>query len=273
MATKTSWIQRILDGVRAFLDESAFHLHGEPSYFRKFVHFWMLVIKSFVRNRCLIRAAALSYTTLLALIPMLALAMSVTTSVLKSEGKDQIEHFIGKFVSTMVPPAVETNTVPDLDEEAMQPTDVASATNAQTGALTNAGSTNAPPAAVLHPDMVNAQKRAAEQIYTFVQNAQSGAITGIGALALILVAISMVRSIEATLNDIWGVTRGRGWGLSIALYWTTVTLGPMLLAFAVGLMGGPHLIRGSGQMASPPPRESFSRVTNWRAFSFSNFLP
>src|SRR5215470_4645865 len=100
MATKVSWFQRILDGVRTFLDETAFHLHGEPSRFRKFVHFWLLVVRSFVRNRCPIRAAALSYTTLLALIPMLALAMSVTTIVLKKEGKDQIEQFINKFVST-----------------------------------------------------------------------------------------------------------------------------------------------------------------------------
>src|SRR5436190_2296248 len=252
MATKVSRFQRILDGVRAFLDESAFHLHGEPSRLYKFIHFWMLVWRSFVRNRCPIRASALSYTTLLALIPMLALAMSITTSMLKKEGKDQIEHFINNVVSIIVPPAGTTNAVSTVN------TNVASVSNnlegagtaadtnaaAQFAASETASSTNGPAVAAQHPDIVNAQKQAAEQIYYFVQNAQSGAITGIGAVLLILVAIQMVRSVESTLNDIWGVTSGRGCGLSIALYWTTVSLGAILLAFAVGLLSGP-LLKGT----------------------------
>ena len=65
---------------------------------------------SFVRNRCLVRAAALSYTTLLALIPMLAVAISVTSSLLKSQGEEQIYGAIDKFVSNIMPPAtVNTN--------------------------------------------------------------------------------------------------------------------------------------------------------------------
>ena len=46
----------------------------------RFAHFWVLVAKSFVRNRCLVRASALSYTTLLALIPLLAVSASKRAS-------------------------------------------------------------------------------------------------------------------------------------------------------------------------------------------------
>ena len=75
------------------------------------VHFCILVGKSFVRNRCLIRASALSYTTLLAMIPLLAVAVSVTSSLLKSQGEDQIYAAIDKFVSNIMPPAtVSTNS-------------------------------------------------------------------------------------------------------------------------------------------------------------------
>jgi len=93
MAKKISRFEKIRQEVLALWDEG-FHPDNEPTRLHRFLHFWILVGKSFVRNRCPLRASALSYTTLLALIPMLAVAMSVTTSLLKKEGKDQIENFI-----------------------------------------------------------------------------------------------------------------------------------------------------------------------------------
>src|SRR5436309_2103003 len=78
---------------------------GEVPALHKFIHFWLLVWRSFVRNRCLVRASALSYTTLLALIPMLAVALGVTSSLLKSEGEQQIDAFIEQLVASVTPPA------------------------------------------------------------------------------------------------------------------------------------------------------------------------
>ena len=51
------------------------------------------------------RAAALSYATLLALIPMLAVAISVTSSILKTQGENEIYAAIDKLVSNIMPPA------------------------------------------------------------------------------------------------------------------------------------------------------------------------
>ena len=79
MAKRTSWLRRIRATALALWDESIFRSGGELSRVHKFIHFWVLVGRSFVRNRCPIRASALSYTTLLALIPMLAVAISVTS--------------------------------------------------------------------------------------------------------------------------------------------------------------------------------------------------
>jgi membrane protein len=89
--------------------------------------------------------------------------------------------------------------------------------------------------------LTSAQKHAADQIYGFVKNVQSGAIAGIGMLFVVWAAIRMLSQIEKTFNDIWGVTRGRNWWMSIVLYWTTITLGPLLLVGVVGLTSGPHL--------------------------------
>jgi 1-acyl-sn-glycerol-3-phosphate acyltransferase len=45
----------------------------------------------------------------------------------------------------------------------------------------------------------------------------------------------MLMRIEATFNDIWGVTRGRSWYTQVVLYWAVISLGPILLMVALGL--------------------------------------
>ena len=74
-----------------------------------------------------------------------------------------------------------------------------------------------------------------------MQNTRSGALGVTGMVLLVFIAIRMLASVEATFNDIWGVTRGRNWLWRTVLYWTTITLGPLLLIAALGLAGGPHL--------------------------------
>ena len=89
------------------------HTDAETEFSRleRFAHFWVLVGRSFVRNRCPVRAAALSYTTLLALIPLLAVAISVTSSLLKNQGEEKIYGAIDRLVSNFIPPATaELNT-------------------------------------------------------------------------------------------------------------------------------------------------------------------
>ena len=87
---------------------------------------------------------------------------------------------------------------------------------------------------------VNAQKEAAKDIHEFIQNTRSSTLGLIGMLLLVFVAIRMLANIEETFNDIWGVTRGRNWLSRIILYWATITLGPLLLAGALGLASSPH---------------------------------
>lgn len=203
-----------------------------------FVHFWIFVWKSFVRNRCFIRASALSFTTLLALIPLLAVAISVSSSLLKSQGEERIEQFVQKLVNGIMPPAtLETNavdTVPNLE------------TNGPANAGTNAA------VLVEHDRVTTAQKQVARQIHDFIQKTRSGTLGAIGMLMLVFVAIRMLSSIEATFNDIWGVTRGRGWITSTILYWAVITLGPLLLIGALGLAGGSHFESAKGLIQQTP---------------------
>ncbi|HUA39336.1 MAG TPA: YhjD/YihY/BrkB family envelope integrity protein [Candidatus Sulfopaludibacter sp.] len=244
----SSRLVKILSGFRSDAEKEWVGAENDLNRLERFAHFWVLVARSFVHNRCPVRAAALSYTTLLALIPLLAVAISVTSSLLKSQGEEKIYEGIDKFVSSIMPPArlgtngtaVSLNLGPALSVALTR-------TNSETaGTLTNltagtAGETNLPPASGGDARITSAQKEAASYIQHFVQTTRSGTLGITGMVLLVFIAIRMLASVEATFNDIWGVTRGRNWLWRTVLYWAAITLGPLLLVAALGLAGGPHL--------------------------------
>src|SRR5438045_832858 len=86
-----SRVKKFYGEARALWEERAFEGEFQQSKFYKFLHFLVLVVRSFVRNRCTTRASALAYTTLLALIPLLAVGLGVSTALLKKGGVEENE--------------------------------------------------------------------------------------------------------------------------------------------------------------------------------------
>src|SRR5437764_15490171 len=111
MAMRFSRLKKIRADAQALWDETALQSQTELSKLQKFAHFSLMVWRSFVRNRCPVRASARAYATLLALIPMLALVMSITSSFLKKEGEDRMDQFIAKLVANITPRAMLTKDV------------------------------------------------------------------------------------------------------------------------------------------------------------------
>ncbi|HWI58239.1 MAG TPA: YhjD/YihY/BrkB family envelope integrity protein [Bacillota bacterium] len=251
MAKKLSRFQRFREHAQALLDEHALPGDDTASRWRKFVHFWVLVWRSFVRNRCPVRASALAYATLLALIPMLAVVMSITSSFLKQEGEERIDEFIVKFVASVTPPALlSTNGVARPDRSAS--TAQAPAPPAEAAATPGVTNQLALPAFAQDPQAVDLRKKVARHIHDFIQNTRSGALGVTGSVLLIFAAISMLSRIETTFNDIWGVARGRSWFMRIVLYWGVISLAPLLLTVALGLATGPHLESTKALLATLP---------------------
>jgi len=235
MAEQNSWLKKF----QALLDERGWRSESELTRLHKFIHFWVLLFRSFVRNRCPVRASALSYSTLLALIPLCALALAVTSSLLQDQGEERIYQFIEKFVSSVVPPGeMPTNTLAVVPAPA-EPTAGATNNFAEVGATTNS-TVSGPPLSAKDDRVITAQREAAKKIDEFIRKTQSGTLGVTGMVLLVFVALRMLSQIESTFNDIWGVARGRNWLLRVVLYWTTITLGPLLVVAALGLAGGPH---------------------------------
>lgn len=201
-----------LDDVRLAQRES-----HQISRFQAFVHFWVLVSRSFVRHRCPIRASSLAYASLLAMVPMIAVVISVSASLLKTQGELPIQQFIDSMVARMTPEA----RVPGAP-----------------AAETSAG-TVPPGGKLLDPaEYAKTRREMVAKINEFVSNIRSGALGVTGMIALLFVAISMLARIEDTFNDIWGVTRGRSWFARVIQYWAAITLGPVVLAATLTLTSG-----------------------------------
>ncbi len=180
-------------------------------------HFSVTVFNAFIGNRCPVRASALAYSNLLALVPVLAVAISVTSGLLKQEGQARIELFIQEFVTIVTPES-----------------------RSAFGQLQN------------DPKILAARKEIAGNIQEFIQNTRSGALGMTGMVALLAVGIGMLVRIENTFNDIWGVSVGRTWFSRIVLYWAALTLGPLLLVAAIALTGSVHLDATKAYLGSLP---------------------
>jgi membrane protein len=228
---------KVRAAARDFFNEKAIETDQRlyTSRLHRIAHFWLLVGKSFQRNRGPVRAAALSYTTLLALVPLLAVGVSITTSMLQKRGQEPVEELISKLVDYVAPALDLEARAEDEIQEARTNTVIVSLTNAA-GVVT---STNLP--ATNPPRAVTGRERVVTQITAFIANIKSGALGVTSVLALLFVGISLLRTIEATFNDIWGVTRGRPWVKSIVYYWAVITLGPIFLVAALTLTTGPYL--------------------------------
>ena len=153
----------------------------------------------FVDDKCFETAGALSYTTLVSLVPLMvaALAMFSAFPAFESARDTLLDFVFHHFV-----PAAGHHI-----EEAMQ---------------------------------------------GFAKNASQ--LTGISLLVMLFSAISMMVSIEDRLNRIWRVQTPRRWGSRLLLYWTALTLGPVLvvggLAVSSYLTALPLLQGAAGQLGT-----------------------
>ncbi len=127
-------------------------------------------------------AASLSYTSLIAIVPLIAIGLAIFSAFPVFRGaKEQLQEIILK------------NFVPDIEQEVSQ----------------------------YFADFISATAQ----------------LTTIGVIGIIITAILMLSTIENSLNFIFKVHKARNIKTKITLYWTVITLGPLLLGTALSMRG------------------------------------
>lgn len=183
-------------------------------------------------NKVASRAAALSYSSLLGLGPLVAIAVLVSGFMLNRNDPNLAAHTLNRFIQFIAPQVVQYE---HLSAEGKAPPLPPAKSDVLTAATLGAPAANpAPSASAAAPGPSPAANAELVQlINSFVASARSGTAGVIGALTLILIVIQLFTTIENSFNDIWGVRRGRGWVTRIVFYWTIVTLGAVVFFAAL----------------------------------------
>lgn len=72
-----------------------------------------------------------------------------------------------------------------------------------------------------------------DNINSFIANANK--TTFVGLIMLVAISLLLIRRIDLTLNKIWHTTQKRSRVTTFAVYWTVLTLGPILLGTSIAI--------------------------------------
>ena len=203
--------------------------------------FWPAVVSRFVQKSGFIHASSLSYTTLVGMIPVLAVGLSVATSLMVKEGDEgraEVEAWIDTMVKTIAPmldlevrdyPGSKSSIGPIQDQsgEGFPSDDIwnhATKTDNITEMVEEAN--NGPG---------GRRREVARQIAEFVSKIHTRTIGMTSVCVFLVVAIMLLRAIERTFNQIWEIPKNRSWGAGVAQYWAGLTLGPIFFVVGTGL--------------------------------------
>lgn len=214
-----SRIRRTMAVVSSVFEEYLFHRESFPA---RLLRRLVLLISSFLDDRCLLRASALSFVTLLSIVPLLAAIMLMFKAFGTGEQSAFIIERIQHLINRIVPQSV----------------------------LVSGGERMAP--------------LIASKLHEFASRMSASRVGGIGIAFLLLTAISLLRMLEKSLNDIWGIRRPRHLIHRIVVYWAVISLGPILLLTAFSSMIFVHSQAAIAWLASSIPIENVSKLVQSR---------
>ncbi len=172
------------------------------------------------------RAAALSYSSLLGLGPMVALAVLVAGFALGDRDPVILARDLNQAISFVAPQIAQYDQAVVLENGPRRTVELHAPAEGEI-----------PPEVEPTPD-----PELVGLINNFISHSRSGTAGAVGLFILLVIAVQLFTTIENTFNDIWGVRRGRSWLTRIVYYWTVITLGALLFFTSLTLMSAGALV-------------------------------
>jgi membrane protein len=163
--------------------------------------------REMVGSSCLMRSSALAFSTLLALVPLVVVVSGVTAGLFP-EQSDQI---LDRVASLLVPARdINQNPVPE------------ASSGMDSGASWDQRDVLVSARAALRKQLGGIQTHARE-------------VNIIGFFVLLYAVLSLLDSIEQSLNAIWHVRKGRGWLEKLPYYSAILFLAPIFMMLSISL--------------------------------------
>lgn len=216
-------IRQKLRDARAFLARLASDPGGELGKGAGFVQYqmklWTYCLRRLRDNNAMAMSAALSFRTIFAMVPSLVLVILM----LRSLGvQKQAEKYLNDYISR------SGITVIKLSTGGESPTTTS----------TTSPTTTSAPASAPAGDVLSVQGKLNEVILMVEEKVTLGRLGPIGLVLLIWTALTLMTTVERSLNRIFRAPSGRSLGRRTLLYWSALTLGPVALIAALGAIDG-----------------------------------
>ena len=223
-------LKNLLEFVRT--DLWRIRLKYEPprkSFWIRQLRILILSVREFMKDKCLLRASALTFYTLVSIVPLMAVAFGIAQGFhFEKHLENHIrQKFLGKedvIVSEettgeepdrapsgeIVPE--ESDSVPDEGDEKLASQDEAGVDEME-----------------VREQVIN---RVFEISNRVLDNAKGGLVAGIGVVILIWTVIKVLGYIEQSFNDIFGVKKPRTWPRKLSDYLFFVFISPIVFVVA-----------------------------------------
>lgn len=205
---------RLIDGIRGriegLLTAPGRELGSWARFLRFQVHLWRFCARRLREHNVTAMSAALCFRTLFAMIPAIVLAVLVLKSIgVLEDSKASLRRVLAGSGFDQI--AVVESTAQEADEG----------------------------------DAAQKRINAAEKIESIVSEVESkltfGRLGPVGAALLIWTALTLLTTVERSLNRIFGADRARPLGRRLIVYWSALTLGP--LVWVVASVTGRRLVQ------------------------------
>jgi membrane protein len=181
-----------------------------------------LVVKGFKEDECPLHASALTFNTLMAIVPILALSLALVRGLGDAEtAKNKIRGAVQDWTQSFKTQNVMLQQVGA----------VGIGDSGDTGATDGIEVPEALPPSELADEINSLVDRAFEK----VENISFKALGGFGLVLLLLMVITVLGKVEASFNKVWGVTTGRPLWRKFTDYLSVLVVLPVLVVAASSL--------------------------------------
>jgi len=221
------WFQTILERFQSLLNTPREELGRWSGMVHTQVRLWQHCMRRLRQRRAMAMSAELSFRTIFALVPAMVLAVLVLRSLgVTDQGKRDLRDLLEQAGLTQIQLSRAEDSPDPSPTSATAPATETSPTNA----VPETQPATTPAEKVL-------ARSVADELLDLVNEVEGklrvATVGPIGVLVLVWSALSLLSTIESSLNRVFEAPRSRRLWRRVLLYWSVVTLMPLLLTVAV----------------------------------------